>query len=235
MLVDAITTDADLRAVVAVLPHLAELRDHLRAERVRGRPVQPDDRDLATRLEQHGLLLVEVGVRLRIGKEALAGLLAEPALGDEAAQDQRDREAIAPFGLGTLERGEHLVEARARRRARTARAGCPAPVIMPVSISRRLETPSSSTRHASTNAFSVKRSTTELVPVAVACSIFSSRSCRGRRSPCRSSARSCPPPPGSASRATRRSGRRMTRAGARRRAAPCRGRAGRSGRTGPSA
>ena len=123
MLLDAITTERICESLVAVLPQLAELRDHLRAERVRGRPVQPDDRDLAARLEQHGLLLVEVGVRLRIGEEALAGLLAEPALRDEAAQDRRGREALAPLAPRRARARRASRRARARRRARTARAG----------------------------------------------------------------------------------------------------------------
>ena len=57
----------------------------LRRERVRGRPVQPGDRDVTARLEQHGLSLI-AGVRLRIREEALARLLPQPALRDEPLQ-----------------------------------------------------------------------------------------------------------------------------------------------------
>ena len=54
-------------------------------------------------------LLALVG--LRIGKKPWPALHPEPALGDQAAEDQRRREVLAPLGLGALERREHVVEA----------------------------------------------------------------------------------------------------------------------------
>ena len=101
-------------------------RDGLRRERVRRRPVQPGDRDVAAGLEQHGLALV-AGVRLRVGEEALAGLLAEPALGDEPPQDRGRLEGVAPLRLGALELLEDRVEARLVGARERARAGCPRP------------------------------------------------------------------------------------------------------------
>ena len=50
-------------------------------------------------------------VELRVGVEALAGLLAEAALGDEAADDQRRGEALAVLLLGRLEALEQRVQA----------------------------------------------------------------------------------------------------------------------------
>ncbi len=52
-----------------------------------------------------------LGVRLRVGVEALAALLAESALGDEAAQDRRRGEALAVALGRVLQALEDLVEA----------------------------------------------------------------------------------------------------------------------------
>ena len=115
---------ADLGARVAVLPQLAELGDHLRAERVGRRPVEPHDRDLAARLQQHGLLLVEVARRAagRGRSPGRSSCRAGPArrggAGSAAARSgrpTRPRRARAPPASR---------RARARRRARRARAGC---------------------------------------------------------------------------------------------------------------
>ena len=70
--------------------------------------------DVAARLELDDLArLVLVG--LRVGVEALAGLRAEPPLGDEAPQDRRRLEALAVLLLRALELLEHLVEAHRSR------------------------------------------------------------------------------------------------------------------------
>src|SRR5205823_13644261 len=94
---------------VAVLPQLPGLRYQLRTQRVRGRTVEPDHRHGPARLEQNGLLL-EPRVGLRIWEEALARLAAEPPLRDQTPQDRRRGEVLAPLGLGSLERAEHVVE-----------------------------------------------------------------------------------------------------------------------------
>ena len=93
-----------------------QVANRLRRQRVGGRPVEPGDRDVAAGLEQHGLALV-TRVGLRIGEEALARLLAEPALGDQPAQDRGRLEGVAPLALGALELLEHGVQARPRPRA----------------------------------------------------------------------------------------------------------------------
>jgi hypothetical protein len=75
---------------------------------------------LARAVELDRCLLV-AGLGLRVGVEALPGLGAEPPLGDQAAQDQRRLEVLAPLPLGALERLQHLVEPAqvgARERAR---------------------------------------------------------------------------------------------------------------------
>ena len=97
------------------LPQIDQVAHRLRRERVGRRPVEPGDRDVVARLEQHGLALFP-GIGPRIAEEALAGLLAEPPLGHQAAQDRGRLERLAPFALGALELLQHRVEARPRRR-----------------------------------------------------------------------------------------------------------------------
>src|SRR4051794_17211317 len=60
---------------------------------------------------EHHVLPLRVLVGLRVGEEALAGLLAEAPLRDEPLEDQRRREVLAPLPLGWLERLEGVVEA----------------------------------------------------------------------------------------------------------------------------
>ena len=144
-----------------LVPQPLQLADHLRRERVGGRAVEPGDAHVAARLEQHRLAVL-AAVGLRVGEEALTGLLAEPALARPGAEEQRRREVLAPFRLGPLERREHVVEARSSARA-NGRGRMPAPAIIPISVSLVVATPSSTTRQASTSAFSEKRSTSVAV------------------------------------------------------------------------
>src|SRR3712207_950480 len=85
----------DERALLALdlLPHAREGLDDLGRQRVGRRVVQPGDRVAVARLELHGALRALVRARPR--EEALAGLLAQTALGDQPAQDRRRREAVA--------------------------------------------------------------------------------------------------------------------------------------------
>ena len=206
-----------------------QVLDHLRRDRVHQAVGQPRDGDVAARLELDdlaGLLLVE----LRVGVEALAALLAEAALGDEPAQDERRREALAVALGGALEALEDHVEAldvglHERREQAAARvqagAGHHADVDVAVGGHALLE------HEARLDEGLQRQQLDELVDVRrrrrprrwarPAAS-------RGRRR--RSWRRACPRPPAAASPWARRSDRRRTRAGARRRAGPCRGRAG---------
>ena len=108
------------RAALDLGPRRLERLDHGRRERVGGRVVEPQDRDVAAAVELDRRLLVAL-LGLRVGVEALAGLGPEAALGDEPAQDQRRLEVLAPVLLGLLERRQHVVEPAqvgARERAR---------------------------------------------------------------------------------------------------------------------
>ena len=163
---------ADLRAVVAVLPELAELLDHLRAERVRRRPVEPDDRDRRRASRAAPSPSVEARVGLRVGEEALAGLAcrAGPArpggAGSSAARSSRPtrpRRARAPASISSR---PPLVGAR-ERAGQDAGAGHH-PGLDVLAGSRR---PPRARGRPRRKAFSVKRSTTALVCCAVACSI----------------------------------------------------------------
>ena len=92
-------------------PDAAQVRDHLRGERVHLAVGQPGDRDpvlAGLELDRLGRLL---GVRAGVGVEALAALLAEPSLGHQAAQDRGRREALAVALAGALHPLEHGVEA----------------------------------------------------------------------------------------------------------------------------
>ncbi len=96
--------------VLDLPPDRAEVLDDLRRDRVHRRVGEPGDRDVAAGLELHRVGLVAV-VGLRVGVEALAALGAEPALGDEALEDRRRREALAVLGLHGLQPLERDVEA----------------------------------------------------------------------------------------------------------------------------
>ena len=128
-------------------------------ERVRGRPVEPDDRDVAARLEQHRLPLV--ARRRAAGRGRSPGRSScRAGPGPPGGAGSSGGAKPSPHSrLGALER------ARASRRgpASSARANgpgrMPAPIIIPISMSLAEATPSSSTRQASTSAFSAKRST----------------------------------------------------------------------------
>ena len=74
-----------------------------------GGSVEPRDRDLAPRLELDRTL-VPARVGPGVGEEALAGLDAEPALGDQPPQDRRRLEVLAPLPGGVLELRQHLVQ-----------------------------------------------------------------------------------------------------------------------------
>ena len=104
---EASTSARDL--ALDLLPDRDQVAHGLRRQRVRRRAVEPGDRDVAARLEQHGLALV-ARVGLRVGEEALARLLAEPALGHQAPQHHGRLERVAPLGVGALELLEHGVE-----------------------------------------------------------------------------------------------------------------------------
>ena len=106
-------------------------------------------------LERDRLAILAL-VGLRVGEEPLSRLLAQPALGHEAAQDQRRLERLAPLRLGALERRERRRRGPARRRARTGPGRIPAPIIIPISMSLTEATPSSRTRQDSTSAFSAE-------------------------------------------------------------------------------
>ena len=64
----------------------AEVARHLRCDRVHLTVGEPCDRDLASCLELDDLGRL-LRVRLRVGVEAVSGLLPEAALRDEASQD----------------------------------------------------------------------------------------------------------------------------------------------------
>ncbi len=81
---------------------------------------------VAARLERDGLPGLAV-VRLRVGEEALARLLAEPALRHEAPQDQRRLERARPTRTRRARAPRARSRAPARRRGRTAPAGCRRP------------------------------------------------------------------------------------------------------------
>ncbi len=99
-----------LRRLLDPLPHLAQVLDHLRGDRVHLTVREPRDRHaVGARLELDDLgRLLRVG--LRIGVEALPALLSQPALGDQAAQDRRRGEPLAVALLRVLHPLEHLVE-----------------------------------------------------------------------------------------------------------------------------
>ncbi len=85
---------ADLALGVEPVPDRLQVLDHLRRDRVHRRVREPGDRDVAAGLDLDRVGLVAV-VGLRVGVEALARLEAEAALGDQALQDPRRREALA--------------------------------------------------------------------------------------------------------------------------------------------
>ena len=105
---------ADLVRRLDLLPHGAEVLDDVRRDRVHQRVREPGDRDVAACLELDRVGLVAL-VGLRVGVEALARLLAEAALRDEALERDRRREALAVLLLGRLELLEDHVEARRGR------------------------------------------------------------------------------------------------------------------------
>ena len=149
-------------------------------------------------------LVARVG--LRVGVEALAGLRAEAALGDQPAQDQRRLEVLAPLVLGPLERGQHVVEP-----AESARANGPG--IMPGADhhrrgrcrGRRRRPPRARGRPRRTpSARSGRRAPRRSIGAASGVLIEALPALRRRGCP----ARRAPPCPGG-----RRSGRRRTRAG----------------------
>ena len=76
---------------------------------------------VAPRLELDRAVL-PARVRARVGEEALARLDAEPALGDEPAQDRRRLEVARPTRRRALEPGQHLVEPELVGALRTAAA-----------------------------------------------------------------------------------------------------------------
>ena len=79
-------------------------------DRVHRRVREPGDRDVAARLELDRVGLVAL-VGLRVGVEALAGLLPSRPWATRRLQDGRRREALAVLRLGRLELLEHDVEA----------------------------------------------------------------------------------------------------------------------------
>ena len=212
-----------------LLPHRAQVGDHLRGDRVHQAVGQPGDGDVAARLELDRLPRLLV-VGLRVGVEALAALLAQAALGDEPAQHERRREALAVALGGALQALEDDVEAlhvglhegREEAAARVeAGAGHHPDVDVAVGGHALLE------HEARLDEGLQGQQLDELVDVGLGVALdvgLALRASRGRRR--RSWRRACPRPPGAASPWARRSDRRRTRAGARRRAGPCRGRAG---------
>ena len=107
------------------------------------------------------------GVGLRIGEEALAGLLAQPALRHQPPQHGGRLEGVAPLRLGALELLEHV--SRPASSARENGPGrMPAPIIIPTSMSFAEATPSSSTRQDSTRVLRPMRSTIVWRPDALA-------------------------------------------------------------------
>ena len=91
---DAITSAPDLARALDPLPDRAEVLDHLGRDRVHRRVREPGDRDVAARLELHGVGLLAL-VGLRVGVEALAGLHPQAALGDKPLEHRRRREPLA--------------------------------------------------------------------------------------------------------------------------------------------
>ena len=155
--------------------------------------------DVAARLEQDGLALV-AGVGLRVGEEALAGLLAEPALGDQPAQDR----AAARRRRPTRARRARAPRARRRGPASSARLNgpgrMPAPIIIPISMS--LADGDALLEHEAGLDQGLQPEPLDERSVELRLS------CRAHRSPFRSSGRGCRPRPAPSSWARRRSGRR---------------------------
>ena len=206
------------RLAVHLLPHLAQLAQELRRERICGRAVEPGDRHaVVAGLEQDGLALLAL-VGTRVGEEALAGRLAEPSLRHQAPQDQRRLKPLAPLGRGPLERLQHGVESRlvgaSERPRQDAGAGHhpdvdvldPGHALLEhqAGLHERLQRVALHQRGGGGPGIN-----------------------RAHRTPSRSSGRGCRPPPAPSSASGRRSGPRSSPAGARPRAARCRGRAGR--------
>ena len=104
-----------------------------------------------------------IGVGTGVGVEALATLLPQPALGDEAAQDRRRGEPLAvtlrAFSIRSKTVSKPSLSARMNGGISPRRGSRPAPAIIPKSMSRWVATPSSSTRQASMNVFSDSIST----------------------------------------------------------------------------
>ena len=146
------------RLAVDLRPGPLERLDHLRRERVGRRVVEPQHGDVvaaAVELDRRGLV---AGARAagrgrspgrswrRAGPGRRAGAAAAAARSARPTPPRRARARPARR------------RARGSRRARTGPGTMPVPSIIPRSISRTPATPSSSTRQASTNALSVKRS-----------------------------------------------------------------------------
>ncbi len=219
---------------LGLLPHLAEVLDHLRGDRVHLAVRQPRDRHaLLTRLELDDLggWGRVIGVGLRVGVEALSALLTQAALGDEAAQDPRRREALPVALPGVLQALQDRVEAlhvglhERRHQAPPrveARARHQPEVDVAVDRHALLE------HQAGLHERLQREQLHELRHVRLALALpgwARPRGCRSRRR--RSSPRACPRRRASASPSARRSARgRRTPQGAPRRAAPCRGPAG---------
>ena len=127
----------------------------VRRERVGRRVVEPDDRDVAAQVELHRRVLVArprpADTGRSPGRSWRPAAPGRPAgAGSAAARSARPtRPRPAPARPARR-------RARARRPARTARAPCRRRASAPRSMSRTPATPSSSTRQASTNAFSVE-------------------------------------------------------------------------------
>ena len=105
---DANTTTRSLPSIS--LPQLGELLHDLRGDRVGGRAVEPHDAHVAAGLERDRLARLAL-VGLRVGEEALAALLAQPALRHQALEHRGRLEAVAPLALRALQRLEHGVQA----------------------------------------------------------------------------------------------------------------------------
>ena len=114
--------------------------------------------DVAAGLQRDHLALLAL-VGLRVGEEALAGLLAQPALRHQALAARAAARSPRPTRTRRAPAPRAPRRGPARRRGRTGPGRMPAPIIIPISMSLAAATPSSSTRHDSTSAFSEKRST----------------------------------------------------------------------------
>ena len=148
-----------------LLPDRAQVDDDLRADRVHRQVGEPGDRDaVLARLELDRLRLIAL-VGLRVGVEALSARerRAGPARRGACSGDGH-REPVGVLLGEALELLEDDVEAvdvglPERRAAGRGAGSSPAPAIIPRSISRTVQTPSSRIRQASTSAFSENFST----------------------------------------------------------------------------